>query len=62
MSKRDIGQEILEGIREIKAHKAGEKNLRTLCWILRLSIGFYYNYRAIFAVYRVSFNRPLHYF
>ena len=29
MSKRDIGQEILEGIREIKAHKAGEINLRT---------------------------------
>jgi putative transcriptional regulator len=29
MSERDIGQEILEGIREIKAHKAGEKTLRT---------------------------------
>jgi putative transcriptional regulator len=29
MSKRDIGHEILEGIREIKAHKAGEKTLRT---------------------------------
>jgi putative transcriptional regulator len=29
MSKRDIGQEILEGIREVKAHKAGEKTLRT---------------------------------
>jgi putative transcriptional regulator len=28
MSKRDIGQEILEGIREIKAHKAGKKALR----------------------------------
>ena len=28
MSKRDIGQEILEGIREIKSHKAGEKTLR----------------------------------
>jgi putative transcriptional regulator len=28
MSKRDIGQEILEGIREVKAHKAGEKTLR----------------------------------
>src|SRR6266498_5159617 len=28
MAKRDIGQEILEGIREIKAHKAGKKNLR----------------------------------
>lgn len=29
MSKRDIGQEILEGIRAIKAHKAGKKALRT---------------------------------
>jgi putative transcriptional regulator len=29
MSKRDIGQEILEGIREVKAYKAGEINLRT---------------------------------
>ena len=29
MSKRDIGLEILEGVREIKAHKAGEKPLRT---------------------------------
>jgi len=29
MSKRDIGKEILEGIQEIKAHKAGEKTLRT---------------------------------
>ena len=29
MSKRDIGQEILEGIRDIKAHKVGEKSLRT---------------------------------
>ena len=28
MSKRDIGQEILEGIQDIKAHKAGEKTLR----------------------------------
>ncbi len=28
MSKRDVGQEILEGIQEIKAHKAGKKNLR----------------------------------
>jgi len=28
MSKRDIGQEILEGIRDIKAHKAGRKTLR----------------------------------
>ncbi len=29
MSKRDIGQEILEGVRAVKAHKAGEKTLRT---------------------------------
>jgi putative transcriptional regulator len=29
MSERDIGQEILEGIREIKDHKAGLKTLRT---------------------------------
>ncbi|MGZ9166203.1 MAG: helix-turn-helix domain-containing protein [Anaerolineales bacterium] len=29
MSKRDIGQEILDGIHEIKAHKAGRKKLRT---------------------------------
>jgi putative transcriptional regulator len=29
MSKREIGQEILEGIREIKAYKAGKKTLRT---------------------------------
>ncbi len=29
MSERDIGQEILEGIREIKSHKAGKKILRT---------------------------------
>ncbi len=29
MSKRDIGREILEGIQDIKAHKAGEKTLRT---------------------------------
>ena len=28
MAKRDIGQEILEGIREVKAHKAGKKVLR----------------------------------
>jgi putative transcriptional regulator len=28
MSKRDIGQEILEGIREVKAYKAGAKVLR----------------------------------
>jgi len=29
MSNRDIGQEILESIRDIKAYKAGEKILRT---------------------------------
>jgi putative transcriptional regulator len=29
MAKRDIGQEILEGIQEIKAHKAGRKALLT---------------------------------
>jgi len=29
MSKRDIGQEILDGILEVKSHKAGKKNLRT---------------------------------
>lgn len=29
MSERDIGQEILEGIREVKAYKAGKKNLVT---------------------------------
>jgi putative transcriptional regulator len=29
MSKRDISQEILDGIREIKAYKAGEKSLHT---------------------------------
>ncbi len=28
MAERDIGQEILEGIREIKSYKAGEKTLR----------------------------------
>ena len=28
MSKRDIGQEILEGIHEVKAYKAGTKSLR----------------------------------
>jgi len=28
MSKRDIGQEILEGIQEIKAHKTEKKTLR----------------------------------
>ena len=28
MSKRDIGQEILEGIRDVKAYKAGAKTLR----------------------------------
>jgi putative transcriptional regulator len=27
--KRDIGQEILDGIAEIRAHKRGEGNLRT---------------------------------
>lgn len=29
MSKRDIGLEILEGIKEIKAYKAGKVNLKT---------------------------------
>ena len=29
MSKRDIVQEILDGIREIKEYKAGKKTLRT---------------------------------
>ena len=29
MSKRDIGQEILEAIRDIKVYKAGEKTLHT---------------------------------
>jgi putative transcriptional regulator len=29
MSERDIGQEILDGIREIKAYKAGKIDLRT---------------------------------
>ena len=29
MSERNIGRQILEGIREIKAYKAGEINLRT---------------------------------
>jgi putative transcriptional regulator len=28
MSERDIGQEILDGIREVKAFKAGQGNLR----------------------------------
>jgi putative transcriptional regulator len=28
MSERNIGQEILDGIREIKAHKIGKKELR----------------------------------
>lgn len=32
MSERDIGREILEGIREIKAYKAGEIDLAA--WIL----------------------------
>ena len=29
MSERDIGQEILEGIRELKAYKAGEIELKS---------------------------------
>jgi putative transcriptional regulator len=29
MSERNIGMEILEGLREIKAHKAGQIRLRT---------------------------------
>ena len=29
MTKRNIGLEILEGIREVKAHKTGGRNLRT---------------------------------
>ena len=29
MSKRDIGKEILEGIRDIKEYRAGRKTLRT---------------------------------
>ena len=29
MPKRDIGQEILEGVREIKAHKVSKMYLRT---------------------------------
>lgn len=29
MPKRDIGQEILDGIQEIKAYKAGQVDLRT---------------------------------
>jgi putative transcriptional regulator len=29
MSERDIGQEILDGLREIKAFKVGKANLRT---------------------------------
>lgn len=29
MAKRNIGQEILEGIQEVKAYKAGKKTLRT---------------------------------
>ena len=28
MSKRDIGQEILEGMRDVKAYKVGKKALR----------------------------------
>jgi putative transcriptional regulator len=30
MPERDIGQEILRGIREIKAHKGGQIQLRTI--------------------------------
>jgi putative transcriptional regulator len=29
MSKRDIGQEILDGIRDVKDYKTGKKDLRT---------------------------------
>ena len=29
MSKREIGQEILDDIREIKTHKAGKKKLKS---------------------------------
>lgn len=29
MAERDIGQELLDGLREIKAHKAGKAKLRT---------------------------------
>lgn len=29
MSERNIGEEILEGLRQIKAHKAGKRTLRT---------------------------------
>ncbi len=29
MTKRDIGKEILEGLKEVKAYKAGKKSLRT---------------------------------
>jgi putative transcriptional regulator len=29
MPERDIGQEIVDGVRELKAHKRGEKPLRT---------------------------------
>jgi len=29
MAERDIGLEILEGIQDVKAHKAGQKTLRT---------------------------------
>ena len=32
MSERDIGQEILDGIEEIKAFKSGEGKLKTLWW------------------------------
>jgi putative transcriptional regulator len=30
MRERDIGQEVLRGIREIKAHKGGHIQLRTI--------------------------------
>ncbi len=29
MTKRDIGNEILDGIREVKAYKAGQRQLKT---------------------------------
>ena len=29
MAKREIGKEILDGIKEVKAHNEGEKSLRT---------------------------------
>ncbi len=39
MSKRDIGNEILEGIRDIKAYKAGKKSLRVHSLRARLAAG-----------------------